>query len=137
MKGEELTFVMAMDAFIDFFQAKSLQEKGWGETTTARELKVPELKVYSLSFIVGIYENYFSPSLPAETASAVMARTMQPSDSSFLTVENPVKHTTLCLRVYPFSRLVPFNGCPFLGSPLFHQQWHWGQLIWLTENVLI
>lgn len=57
MKGEELTFVMAMDAFIDFFQAKSLQEKGWGETTTARELKVPELKVYSLSLIVGIYEN--------------------------------------------------------------------------------
>lgn len=50
MKGEELTFVMAMDAFIDFFQAKSLQEKGWGETTTARELKVPELKVYSLSY---------------------------------------------------------------------------------------
>lgn len=93
--------------------------------TTARELKVPKLKVYSVNLIVGRYENYFPPpppSLPEATASAVVVGTMQPSDSSFLTVENPVKHTRLCLRVYPFSRLVPFNGCPFLGSPLFHQQ---------------
>lgn len=92
--------------------------------TTARQLKVPELKVYRVNLTVGRYENYFffPSSLPEATASAVVVGTMQPSDSSFLTVENPVKHTRLCLRVYPFSRLVPFNGCPFLGSPLFHQQ---------------
>lgn len=61
MKGEELTFVMAMDAFIDFFQAKSPREKGWGEMATAREVKVPKLKVCRLSLIVGIYENHFFP----------------------------------------------------------------------------
>lgn len=92
--------------------------------TTARELKVPELNVYRVNLVVGRYENYFFPSssLPEATASAVVVGTMQPSDSSFLTVENPVKHTRLCLRVYPFSRLVLFNGCPFLGSPLLVKQ---------------
>lgn len=60
MKGEELTFVMAMDAFIDFFQAKISSRKGlWVEMTTAKELKFPELKVCHVNVNVGMYEFFF------------------------------------------------------------------------------
>lgn len=44
MKGEELTFVMAMDAFIDFFQAKiSSRKRAVVRNHNSRELKVPRI----------------------------------------------------------------------------------------------